>query len=201
MSHSPSASKGSVTREHILDRAYEMARRDGIEGLSLGSLAQGVGMSKSGVFAHFGSREDLQLAVLDVGRRRFSAQVFAPAMDKPRGLERLRFIVAAWFDWVRAAEGGCVLLTAVSEFDGRPGVLHEAVVSQQLEWRATLCKSIALAVDTGELRPDVDPGQFAFETYALVLGVHHDSGLFGYAQSASHAERAFNRLVDIYRSP
>jgi AcrR family transcriptional regulator len=191
--------KGNTTREHILERAYEMARRDGLEGLSLGSLAHGVGMSKSGVFAHFGSREDLQLAVLEAGTRRFVEQVFSPALGKPRGLERLRCIVAAWFDWVRLAEGGCVLLAAVSEFDGRPGALHEAVVRQQTEWRAALCKSIAMAIEAGELRQDTDPGQVAFETYALVLGLHHDAGLFGYESSASRAARAFDRVIDSYR--
>src|SRR5690606_10189668 len=112
MSTLTATGKGAATREAIIDRAYGIARSAGLEGLSIGPLAQAVGMSKSGVFAHFGSREELQLAVLDAAAERFVAHVLHPALRQPRGLPRLRAIMEGWFDWGRQSEGGCVLLGA-----------------------------------------------------------------------------------------
>jgi AcrR family transcriptional regulator len=186
--------KRAATRETILDHAYALARRDGLEGLSIGGLAGDVGMSKSGVFAHFGSREDLQLAVLDTGRRRFVDQVLLPALRQPRGLPRLRAIVANWFEWGREHQSGCVLLSAASEYDGRDGALHDGVVQQQAGWRDELQKGIAQAVELGHLRADTDPAQLAFEIYALMLGLHHDAGLFGFDAANRRTAAAFERL-------
>ena len=186
--------KRAATRETILDHAYALARRDGLEGLSIGGLAVDVGMSKSGVFAHFGSREDLQLAVLDTGRQRFVTQVLLPALKQPRGLPRLRAIVANWFEWGREHQSGCVLLSAASEYDGRDGALHDGVVQQQAGWRGELQKTIAQAVELGHLRADTDVAQLAFEIYALMLGLHHDAGLFGFDEVGQRAAQAFERL-------
>lgn len=186
--------KRAATRDTILDHAYALARRDGLEGLSIGGLAADVGMSKSGVFAHFGSREDLQLAVLDTGRRRFVSQVLLPALKQPRGLPRLRAIVANWFEWSREHQSGCVLLSAASEYDGRDGALHDGVVQQQAGWRDELQKAIAQAVELGHLRSDTDVAQLAFEIYALMLGLHHDAGLFGFDEADRLARAAFERL-------
>ena len=186
--------KRAATRETILDHAYALARRDGLEGLSIGGLASDVGMSKSGVFAHFGSREDLQLAVLDTGRQRFVTQVLLPALKQPRGLPRLRAIVANWFEWGREHQSGCVLLSAASEYDGRDGALHDGVVRQQAGWRDELQKAIAQAVELGHLRSDTDVAQLAFEIYALMLGLHHDAGLFGFDEAGQRTRAAFERL-------
>ncbi|KZC35932.1 MULTISPECIES: TetR/AcrR family transcriptional regulator [Rhodanobacter] len=186
--------KRAATRDTILDHAYALARRDGLEGLSIGGLAGDVGMSKSGVFAHFGSREDLQLAVLDTGRQRFVAQVLLPALQQPKGLPRLRAIVANWFEWSREHQRGCVLLSAVSEYDGRDGALHDGVVRQQAGWRDELQKAITQAVGLGELRADTDVAQLAFEIYALMLGLHHDAGLFGFDEAGQRTRAAFERL-------
>ena len=134
MASQPASSKGAATRELIIDRAYAIASRQGLEGLSIGDLAQAVGMSKSGVFAHFGSREDLQLAVLDEGGRRFGEFVLVPALRKPRGLVRLRAIIDGWFDWVRENQHGCLVMSAISEYDSRPGPLHDAVVARVQRW-------------------------------------------------------------------
>jgi AcrR family transcriptional regulator len=190
----PILRKRAATREVILEHAYAIACIDGLEGLSIGTLAQDVGMSKSGVFAHFGSREDLQLAVLEVGRRRFVAKVFLPALRQPRGLPRLRAIVANWCDWSHTFQSGCVLLSAASEYDGRGGELHDGVVRQQAEWRNELQKSIEFAVTEGHLRDDTDPAQLAFEIYALMLGLHHDAGLFGFEQAHVRTNAAIDRL-------
>ncbi|WP_049623031.1 TetR/AcrR family transcriptional regulator [Frateuria defendens] len=195
MSASHLPGKGQATRELILEAAYGMARSEGLEGLSIGTLAQGVGMSKSGVFAHFGSREDLQLAVLENAGGRFVDEVMAPALRLPRGLPRLRGIVERWFEWMRRHEGGCVLATASSEYDGRPGPLHDFVVKQQAEWREALKRAVGLAVESGELRADTDPGQAAFEIHALVLALHHDAGLFGHDDAMRRAKRGFERLL------
>jgi len=186
--------KRTATRDTILDHAYALARRDGLEGLSIGGLASDVGMSKSGVFAHFGSREDLQLAVLDTGRQRFVIQVLLPALKQPRGLPRLRAIVANWFEWSREHQSGCVLLSAVSEYDGREGALHDGVVRQQAGWRDELQKAIAQAVELGHLRRDTDVALLAFEIYALMLGLHHDAGLFGFDEAGRCTKAAFERL-------
>lgn len=186
--------KRAATRELILEHAYAMACRDGLEGLSIGSLATDVGMSKSGLFAHFGSREELQLAVLEDGARRFLSGVLLPALQQPRGLPRLRVIVANWFDWAHQYQSGCVLLSAVGEYDGRDGALHDWVVAQQAGWRGELQKAIGQAVDAGHLRADTDAAQLAFEIYALMLALHHDGGLFGYEQASRRTKTAFERL-------
>jgi AcrR family transcriptional regulator len=186
--------KRAATRDTILDHAYALARRDGLEGLSIGNLASDVGMSKSGVFAHFGSREDLQLAVLNTGRQRFVARVLLPALRQPRGLPRLRAIVANWFEWAREHKSGCVLLSAASEYDGRDGALHDGVVAQQAGWRDELQKAIAQAVELGHLRSDTGVAPLAFQIYALMVGLHHDAGLFGFDEAGQRTRAAFERL-------
>ena len=194
MTTATTTGKRPATRELILEHAYELARVGGLEGLSIGTLASGVGMSKSGVFAHFGSREELQLAVLDAAARRFMAKVLVPALSAPRGLPRLRAIVEHWREWGREHQSGCVLLTAASEYDGREGALHDAVVAQQAGWRGELEKAIAQAVAQGDLHADTDPTQLAFEIYALMLGLHHDAGLFGFVKASGRMQAAFERL-------
>jgi len=194
-----SLGKRAATRELILDHAYALARREGLEGLSIGALAQDVGMSKSGVFAHFGSREELQLAVLQAGQQRFLEQVKFPALLLPRGLARLRAIVGAWIDWIRAYPSGCVLLAGASEYDGREGPLHDKVAQQQAGWRRELVRTIGHAVENGELRQEAEPARIAFEIHALMLGLHHDAALFGFDEAQGHVRTAFERLLSSYR--
>jgi len=191
--------KRAATRELILDHAFELARHEGLEGLSIGSLAQDVGMSKSGVFAHFGSREELQLAVLEAAQLRFLQNVKWPALKLPRGLPRVRAIVANWVEWGREYQSGCVLLTAASEYDGREGPLHDQVTRQQAGWRQEMCRAIEHAIENGELGADTVPAQLAFEIYALMLGLHHDAALFGFEEARRHTLAAFERLLASYR--
>src|SRR5579872_536802 len=166
--------KGLVTRELILDRAYELAREEGLEGLSIGSVARNAGMSKSGMFAHFGSREQLQLALLDSVGTRFLEFVKTPALREARGLPRLRKMVERWCEWSRVHQSGCVLLSAAVEYDGRrDGALREHVLRQQAGWRDELRRAIQLAIDVGHLRRNTEPTQLAFEIYSLMLGLHH----------------------------
>jgi AcrR family transcriptional regulator len=192
-------SKGAATREAIIDRAYGIACSAGLDGLSIGPLAHAVGMSKSGVFAHFGSREGLQLAVLESAGQRFGNHVLTPALAAPRGLPRLRGIVERWFDWVRHTnDGGCLYLAAVSEFDDRPGAIRDRLLQLEVRWRDALTRAIQLAIETRELQSDTDPQQMAFEIYGLALIVHHDAGLFGYDTAQARGLRAFERLIRSY---
>jgi AcrR family transcriptional regulator len=193
-------SKGAATRELILDHAYQLARHDGLEGLSIGALALGVGMSKSGVFAHFGSREELQLAVHEAATRRFFEFVMLPAIRQPRGLTRLRAILERWSEWSHIHQSGCVLISAVVEYDGREdGVLRQRVKEQQSGWRGELARAVKLSVEVGELRADTDADQLAFEIYALMLGLQHDSGLFGFEQAHRRTWAALDRLFVSYQ--
>ncbi|MEG3156911.1 TetR/AcrR family transcriptional regulator [Lysobacter zhanggongensis] len=197
-----STSKGAATRDAILDHAYAIACSAGLEGLSIGALAHAVGMSKSGVFAHFGSREDLQLAVLETAAQRFVSHVFQPAVRRPRGLARLRAVIEEWFDWVRHEDdGGCLFLAAVSEYDDRPGPQRDLLLQQDRQWRQALAKAVSLAIEEGELRPDIDVEQLVFEIYALPLLVHHDAGLYGYEAARSRGIRAFERLIEAAAIP
>lgn len=192
--------KGTATRDAILEQAHAIALSAGLEGLSIGPLAQAVGMSKSGVFAHFGSREDLQLAVLDAAAARFFNEVLVPALTMPRGLPRLRAIVAGWFDWVRH-HGGCLILSAASEYDDRPGPIRDRLIAIEARWRVDLARAVTLAVESGELAADTEPQQVAFEIYALALGVHHDAGLFGPDDAIARGQRTLDRLLRSYRAP
>lgn len=187
-------SKGAATREAIIDRAYEMARTGGLEGLSIGPLAQAVGMSKSGVFAHFGSREDLQLAVLESAATRFGEFVLVAALSQPRGLPRLRAIMRNWFEWGRLETGGCVLVASVSEYDDRPGPLRETVLRNERRWRTELQRAAQLAIDCGHLRAG-DTDQYAFELYAIPLAMLHEAGLFGYERARRHGDAALERWI------
>jgi AcrR family transcriptional regulator len=191
--------KGSATRELILARAYELARQQGLEGLSIGTVALSAGMSKSGVFAHFGSKEQLQLALLDSVGARFMAFVKTPAIAEPRGLPRLRKMTERWCEWSRLHQSGCVLLSAATEYDGRDGSIREHVLTQQAGWRDELRRAIRLAIDVAHFGADTDSTQLAFEIYCLMLGLHHDAGLFGYEQARHRTELALERLFASYR--
>jgi len=192
--------KGVATRELILARAYELAREGGLESLSIGTVAISARMSKSGVFAHFGSREQLQLTLLDAVGARFLEFVKAPALREPRGLPRLRKLVERWCEWSRAHRNGCVLLSAAVEYDGRrDGALREHVLRQQAGWRDELRRAIGLAIDEGHLRNHTDTTQLAFEIYSLMLGLHHDAGLFGYEEARHRTELALERLFASYQ--
>lgn len=185
--------KGVATHGAIVERAIELTRRQGLESLSIGSVAQAAAMSKSGVFAHFGSREDLQLAVLDAVAEDFSRKVLQAAFRQPRGVRRLRAILSGWMDWTQGA--GCPMIAAVIEYDDRPGTIRDRVVHWQRRLREALTRAVQLAVDTGELRTDTDPAQVAFEMFGIVLVLHHDARLFGGTDPVVRATHAFDRLM------
>ncbi len=189
--------KGEETRAAILEAGARIASKLGLEGLTIGSLAEATGMSKSGLFAHFGSREELQLAVLEYGAQRFGAMVVEPALKAKRGLPRLRAMFSHWVDWTIASglPGGCILISAAYEYDDRPGPIREAVVRQQKLGIEVLEKAVRIAVEQGDLRTDTDPAQFAFEMFGLVMVNHHHRRLLGDREAYRRSLEAFEALV------
>jgi AcrR family transcriptional regulator len=188
--------KGQQTRAAILDAALALAARGGLEGLSIGSLAEAMRMSKSGVFAHFGSREDLQIAVVREYHRRFAEEVFFPAMQAPRGLPRLRRLFENWVRRVSVEiDSGCIYISGAVEFDDRPGPVRDELVTMVHDWQAALSKAIALAISEGHLRGDVDARQTLFEVHGLILALHHDARFLRQPDALGRARVAFERII------
>jgi len=194
--------KGEDTRAQILEAAVQQASQGGFESLTIGTLAEKTGMSKSGLFAHFGSRTELQLAALDEAARRFTELVFLPAMKAPRGLKRLRALFDNWLTWTQRINlpGGCPIDSASREYDHRPGPMREAVVERQQLVARELGKAVKMAIETGELKPSTDPHQIVFEFFSIVLGFYRAQFIVGDAQAMKHAQAAFDRLIDQHRS-
>jgi AcrR family transcriptional regulator len=193
--------KGQQTRSAILEQALALASRTGLAGLTIGSLAERSGLSKSGLFAHFGSKEGLQLAVIQAVRELYSRLVFQPAMQQPTGLPRLRAIVQNWLEWTAGAKlpGGCIMTAAAHEFDDSPGAVRELVSQSLRELRKTLARSVRMAIEAGQLRADTDAEQLAFEICALYCGAQLDARLFGDPRAGERALAAFEDLIERHR--
>jgi len=193
--------KGELTRAAILEAALGIAQRDGMEGLTIGLLAERLGMSKSGVFAHFGSREDLQLAVLQEYAARFVKRVLRPAVRSARGLPRVRAIVDRWLALLaEELEAGCILIGGASEYDDRPGPLHDALAAIITSWKGELVRALEQAKACGHLRRDVDLEQMVFEIYGLMLMLHQDARLLHGKDSVRRARWGLQRILDNARS-
>ena len=193
-------SKGLQTRAAILDVALAIASRDGLEGLSIGMLAERMGKSKSGVFAHFGSREELQIALIDEYARRFMETVFYPAIRLPRGLPRLTAMFDNWLHRVRTVEipNGCVFISGAVEFDDREGPVRDRMVAVNRGWQGEMRKAAEQAIVCGHLRGDCDPEQLVFELYGVMLALHHDARLLRDERAVERARRAFMRTVGCF---
>ncbi len=190
--------KGERTRDSILNDAVALASQVGLEGLSIGALALRTGMSKSGLFAHFGSKEELQRGTLGRAEQLFRERVFHPAMAQPAGLPRLQALMENWLAYMDGCDqspGGCLLVAAAMEYDDRPGAMRSALADGQRELRGAIAKAVRMAIDTHELRSDVDPWQFTFELYGIVLAAHHERRLLDDRRANERARRAFERLV------
>jgi AcrR family transcriptional regulator len=166
--------KGQRTREAILDEAARLATVVGLEGLSIGELARATGMSKSGLYAHFGSKLDLQLATIEHARQTFVVEVLRPALQAPKGIERLLAACEAFISHVerRVFPGGCFFSAAAVDVGSRPGPVHDAILAQRLDWLVILERLAAEATELGELEPDADPAQLAFELQALLVAAN-----------------------------
>ena len=181
----------------ILDAALGLASHMGLEGLSIGALADVTQMSKSGVFAHFGSREELQIAVIREYHARFEEEVFFPAVSEARGLPRLRALFDRWVRRVSVElDSGCIYISGAVEFDDRPGPVRDALASMVLAWQSALERAIILSVDAGHLRPDTDPLQILFELHGLILALHHDARFLRQPGAIDRARRGFDRILD-----
>ena len=191
--------KGQQTRATILDAALGLASHMGLEGLSIGALADVAQMSKSGVFAHFGSREELQISVIREYHTRFEEEVFFPAMKEPRGLPRLRSLFERWVRRVSVEiDSGCIYISGAVEFDDRPGPVRDALASMVVAWHAALSRAIALAVEAGHLQKGTDPNQVLFELHGLILALHHDARFLRSPGALDRARLGFEHVISHY---
>ena len=194
--------KGRQTRAAIVDAALALASHSGIEGLSIGAVAEATGMSKSGVFAHFGSREELQISVVREYHSRFEDEVFRPAMAKARGVPRLRKLFDQWLKRVAVEiDSGCIYISGAVEFDDRPGPVRDALVTMVQTWRRALERAIRVAVSEGHLRADTDVAQLLFEVHGLILAVHHDARFLRHPGAEERARSGFERVLAHWAAP
>jgi len=188
--------KGQQTKASIIDAALGLATQVGLEGLSIGALAEVTRMSKSGVFAHFGSREELQISVIREYHSRFEDEVFYPAMREPRGLPRLRALFANWMKRTSVElDSGCLYISGAVEFDDRPGPVRDALASSVQTWHAAMKRAIAGARDEGHLRADADEEQMLFEIHGLILALHYEARFLRSPGSIAHANEAFENVL------
>lgn len=191
--------KGQQTRAAILEAALGLAAHMGLEGLSIGALAEVTGMSKSGVFAHFGSREELQISVIREYHAKFEEEVFYPAMREARGLPRLQALFDNWVKRVAVEiDSGCIYISGAVEFDDRPGPVHDALADMVRTWHEALARAIRLAVEAGDLSVNADPDQILFEMHGLILAVHHDARFLRKPHSIDRARKGFSRILGDY---
>ncbi|MFL5310884.1 MAG: TetR/AcrR family transcriptional regulator [Myxococcales bacterium] len=195
--------RGDRTRQQILDAAVDIASVEGLEGLSIGRLALKLEMSKSGLFAAFGSKQDLQLAAVDHAAEIFVEQVVRRAMAAPRGLPRLWSLCESKLEYMQREvfRGGCFFAAASAEFDGRPGPVRERVAGHMKAWVELLVGAVLRARDEGHLQPDVDPAQLAFEIDSLSQGANWAYQLFGDATAFDRARRATKARLDAASAP
>ncbi|MFC4119090.1 TetR/AcrR family transcriptional regulator [Nonomuraea zeae] len=199
MSPRKSAAEALGTRSAILDRSVAIASAEGLEGLTIGRLAGELGMSKSGVLGHFGTKESLQLAVLDRAGEIFRAEVWAHAVPAAPGLTRLRVLCEAWVSYLERGvfPGGCFFVAAAHEFDGRKGPVRDAVEARFDDWRARLRKEAGRAADAGDLPAGTDPDQLVFELLGLVMALNHAIQLHRDTRAPARARHAIrSRLGD-----
>jgi AcrR family transcriptional regulator len=193
--------KGRQTKAAIVDAALGLATQIGLEGLSIGALAEVTQMSKSGVFAHFGSREELQISVIREYHARFEEEVFYPAMRHPRGLPRLRALFANWMKRTSAeVDSGCIYISGAVEFDDRDGPVRDALTNTVMTWQAAMKRAVKAAQLEGHLRSDVDEEQILFEIHGLILALHYEARFLKSPGSAKRAERGFDAILQMYGS-
>jgi AcrR family transcriptional regulator len=191
--------KGQQTKQLIITAALGLAEQIGLEGLSIGALAEVTRMSKSGVFAHFGSREELQISVVREYYRRFSDEVFFPAMNAERGLPRVRALFANWMKRVAIEiQSGCIFISGAVEFDDRPGPVRDALASSVQTWLDAMHRAVVQAKDQGHLVPDADAQQMAFEIHGLILALHYEARFLKNPGAIGRTHTGFENIVRRY---
>jgi AcrR family transcriptional regulator len=188
--------KGQQTKQTIVDAALGLAEHIGLEGLSIGALAEVTRMSKSGVFAHFGSREELQISVIREYYQRFSDEVFFPAMNESRGLPRVRALFHNWMKRVAVEiQSGCIFISGAVEFDDRPGAVRDALANSVQTWLSALYRAVIQAKEEGHLVPDADEAQMAFEIHGLILALHYEARFLKDPGATARANTGFENIL------
>jgi AcrR family transcriptional regulator len=193
-----SAAAVAETKSAVTEAAVGRASIEGLEGLTIGALADEVEMRKSSVFSLFGSKRELQLATLEAAVGSFIDEVWAPVADRKPGLERLLALCDSWLDYHRRGvmPGGCFLTTATVEFDARPGPLRDAVRETMRRWHQALRREAAAAIDAGELPTGIDPADIAFELNALAAAASYGFQLSGEPEVFDRARRSMRRALN-----
>ena len=195
--------KGDERRQLILERAAQTASRLGLEGLTIGRLASDLGLSKSGLFAHFQSKEALQVQTLRHAAELFVERVVRPALKAPRGERRLRALFERWLTWAEAdvLKGGCLFVAAATELDDQDGPVRDELVRQQRDWLELIANVARTGIAEGDFRPGLDGEQLAYELYGVMLAYHHARRLLRDPRAPQRAREAFDALVEAARSP
>lgn len=195
----PALQKGQQTKMAILDAALGLATQIGLEGLSIGALAEATHMSKSGVFAHFGSREELQISVIHEYFARFEQEIFYPAMKAHRGLPRVQALFSNWMKLVAVEiQSGCIFISGAAEFDDRPGPVRDALAASVQIWLNALNRAVQSAKEQGHLSPDTDAHQMAFEIHGLILALHYEARFLQTPGSIERANKGFDNVLKRY---
>ncbi len=196
-------SKGAITRDAILGHALALASQVGLEAVTIGTLAERATMSKSGLFAHFTSKEALQLALIDEATRRFVDSVVAPALRLKRGEPRVKALLDNWTAWSKAKfmPGGCFFVASIADLDDRPGPVRDRLAESQRDWLDTLATAIRIAKDEGHFRKEVDPAQLAHELLTLAYGTHLIARLLRDPKAEPRFRAAIERLLAGARTP
>lgn len=189
--------KGEETRSAVLGQAIALASELGLEGVTIGLLAERAGLSKSGLYAHFKSKEALEVAIIEEATSRFVAMVIAPALKKPRGEPRVRALFERWLEWADAdfMPGGCIFVAAMVELDDRPGPARDRLVASQRDWIDVLTTAVRIGKDEGHFPKKLDPAQVAHEMLALAYGHHLISRTLRDPASDARTARAFERIL------
>jgi AcrR family transcriptional regulator len=193
-----SMQKGQLTRNAIIEQAFDTATRVGFEQLSLASLAADTNMSKSGLYAHFKSKEALQQAVLELATERFATMVARPAMRLPRGVPRLEALFEGYLNWLggTVTQGRCLFMALGQEYRDKPGAIRDQVVQSLKDWHSTIARVVTDGIEEGQLAPDVDARQFAFDMVGIGMSFQQSFKLLGRADAEAMARRSFASLLD-----
>jgi len=191
--------KGKETKMAILEAGLDMASQLGLEGVSIGSLAKALHMSKRGLFAHFPSKENLQIEILEYAARVFAENVIVPALITEPGIPRIKALVDNWIDWTSQLTGGCIFVSASADYSDRPGRVRECLLRQQNDWVDCLRRVAQSAIKVGDFSKDADCEQFAFDLYSLLLGFHLYDKLLDDSETKKRQEQALKQLVTNYQ--
>ena len=193
--------KGEDTKQAILESALQMASQLGLESVTIGALAGETGMSKSGLFAHFQSKENLQIQTIEYAAQLFANKVVVPSLKTPAGIPRIKTLVDNWITWGAKMKGGCIFVSASTEFSDRPGKVRATLLRQQEAWIDSLKRIAQSAIQVGHFKKDIDCEQFAFDLYSLLLGFHYYHKLLQDSETKKRQETALTHLLDKYRQP